>query len=151
MTEQELRDFLEKQDRELKGLIVDRVNKSASETSARLLVIEQHLASPGGGGRSSQSETIAETKAPIDPKSGLPVLSHKHKLLDNLPPSVERRGLDLAKFLRGCVTGNWTGAIEERKTLDETTNPSGGYLLVPELSAAFIDFMRAAKRWVEAG
>jgi hypothetical protein len=52
MNEAELREFLTRQDAELKGLIVDRVNKSASETSARLLQIEQRIASGPGSGSS---------------------------------------------------------------------------------------------------
>jgi HK97 family phage major capsid protein len=128
----------------------DELEQAHKETSARLLGIEQKLIARGQGA-TPPDDGGGETKAPIDPQSGLPVLSAKHKVLDNLPDEVERKGLDLSKFLRGVATGSWAGAAEERKSLDETTNAGGGYLLVPELSAQFIDITRAQTRCIQAG
>jgi HK97 family phage major capsid protein len=130
---------------------VEKLNSQGREAAARLLGIEQHIVAGAMGGNASQSQEAAGEKAPVDSISGLAVLSLKHRCIDNLPPSIERKGLSLSKFLRGVVTGLWTNAAEERKSLDETTLPGGGYLLVPELSAQFIDIMRAQTRCVQAG
>jgi HK97 family phage major capsid protein len=127
---------------------LDQLEYSQKESSMRLLAVEQRLSAPRGQGGPREDPG---QKAPIDEQSGLPILTKAHKVIDNLPDGEERKGLDLGRFLRGVATGSWQGAAEERKSLDESSNATGGYLLTPELSADFIDQMRAKMVCIAAG
>ena len=52
---------------------------------------------------------------------------------------INQRSLDLGKYVRGAVTGNWTDAAEERSALSTTTT---GVLIPQQLSAQIIDKAR---------
>jgi HK97 family phage major capsid protein len=135
-------------EQDLKSFI-GRNSRTNAEQDARLIAIEQKLTAPRGG-----SEYLPESKsagpAPKDQKTGLPILTKSHRLADNLPPG-EVRGLDAGKYLRGVITNDWTGAVEERKTFSELTGAAGAYTLPFEVSAQFIDFARNASACVRAG
>jgi HK97 family phage major capsid protein len=117
------------------------------EQKARLLIVEQALTAPNKGGTYTESKAIA----PRDAMSGMPILSKSHKFVDNMPAGFEKKGLDIGRLLKGMVTGNWTGAAEEKKSMSETSGPAGQYTLPLEISAMWIDFARAASVCVAAG
>lgn len=54
------------------------------------------------------------------------------------------------KYLRGIVTGNWSGADQER-ALAEGTQSAGGYLVPTPLAGYVIDIARNATRVIQAG
>jgi HK97 family phage major capsid protein len=116
------------------------------ETDARLLIIEQKITAPTGGGGGGNGETKV---APRDPKTNIPILGREHKMLDNLPG--ERRGLDGGRYFKGLITGNWEGAGEEHKAFSELSGGAGGYTLPLEIAAQFIDFARNASACIRAG
>lgn len=49
-----------------------------------------------------------------------------------------------AKALRGMVFGDWTDAELEKKTLLESVNTAGGYLVPPEYAAGLVELIRSA-------
>jgi HK97 family phage major capsid protein len=54
------------------------------------------------------------------------------------------------RYIRGLVTGDWSGADEER-ALSEGTNTAGGHLVPTPLANTVIDLARNASRVMEAG
>jgi HK97 family phage major capsid protein len=63
-------------------------------------------------------------------------------------PAEERLSFD--RYLRGLVTGDWTGAEHER-ALSEGTLTAGGHLVPTPLSSRVIDLARNATRVFQAG
>jgi HK97 family phage major capsid protein len=63
-------------------------------------------------------------------------------------PPAERLSFD--RYLRGLVTGDWTGAEHER-ALSEGTLTAGGHLVPTPLSSRVIDLARNATRVFQAG
>ena len=59
--------------------------------------------------------------------------------------------LDLGRYLRGLVTGQWDGADAERRAMSEGVQASGGYLVPTILAAELIDLARAQARVMQAG
>ncbi|MFI7633472.1 phage major capsid protein [Nonomuraea sp. NPDC049400] len=65
-----------------------------------------------------------------------------------------RRGdeqLDLGKYLRGLVLGEWEDADAERRAMSEGTQSAGGYMVPTLLSAQIIDLARNQTRVLQAG
>jgi len=130
---------------------IGRNDRARAEHEARMLALEQRLTAVrgSGSGPGAESESTAGP-APRDHKTGLPILTKRHRLADNLPTG-ESRGLDAGKYLRGLITNDWSGAPEERKTFSELTGAAGQYALPLEVSAQFIDFARNASACIAAG
>lgn len=66
----------------------------------------------------------------------------------------ERRGeepLDLGKYLRGMVLGEWDDADAERRAMSEGTQSAGGYMVPTLLVAQIIDLARNRTRVMQAG
>lgn len=59
-----------------------------------------------------------------------------------------KKQLDLGKFVRGYVTGNWDGAVEERSEVITTAN---GVVIPQVLSAQIIDLARNESLFTNAG
>jgi HK97 family phage major capsid protein len=62
-----------------------------------------------------------------------------------------QQNLSLRKYLKGMVTGDWTGAGRELKAMTEGTGSAGGYLVPTLLSADLIDLARNQTRVLQAG
>jgi len=70
------------------------------------------------------------------------------KFADRVNVKEEDRNLDLGKYVKGIVTGNWTGAEAERRAM--LTTATG--VLIPEmLSANIIDLARSKSLFTIAG
>jgi HK97 family phage major capsid protein len=65
-------------------------------------------------------------------------------------PAAEGERLSFDRYLRGLVTGDWTGAEHER-ALSEGTLTAGGHLVPTPLSSRVIDLARNATRVFQAG
>ena len=63
-------------------------------------------------------------------------------------PKAERKTLDLGKYVRGSVTGNWNDATEERAAF---TTSSAGVIIPQVLSAQVIDMARNVSLFAKAG
>jgi HK97 family phage major capsid protein len=79
-----------------------------------------------------------------------PVLTTGMKLADRHPPRGGQT-LDLAKTIRGIVTGNWDGADGEQRAMSVGSLPGGGYSVPLELSSMWIDLARARAVTIAAG
>jgi HK97 family phage major capsid protein len=66
------------------------------------------------------------------------------------PPAQGEPAPSFDRYLRGLVTGDWTGAEHER-ALSEGTLTAGGHLVPTPLSARVIDLARNATRVFQAG
>lgn len=62
--------------------------------------------------------------------------------------NVEKKGLDLGKYIRGIATGNWEGAELERSAVD--TSAMGAVIPV-ELAGKIIDYARNKSLFTQAG
>lgn len=76
------------------------------------------------------------------------VLRSKDKFIDRVNVSEEERNLDLGKYIKGIVTGNWTGAEAEKRAMMTTAT---GVLIPEVLSANIIDLARSKSLFTEAG
>ncbi len=69
-----------------------------------------------------------------------------------LPDGIKPEELSLGRFLRGIVTGDWTGAeAEKRMAMAEGTSSLGGALVPTPLSSKIIDLSRNAAVIFQAG
>jgi HK97 family phage major capsid protein len=89
----------------------------------------------------------------VDPKTGNPVavLTPEQRMSDLVVPALYDEPLSFGAYLRGIVTGKWTGAEREMKAMNEGTLGSGGYLLPSPLSTQIIDKVRNAAVMFKAG
>ncbi len=74
-------------------------------------------------------------------------LRSDESLVSRLTPD-QKKPLDLGKFVRGTVTGNWTNAEEERSAMSTSTT---GTIIPQILSAQIIDKARATSLFSAAG
>ena len=63
-------------------------------------------------------------------------------------PQTERKALDLGKYVRGAVTGDWSNAVEERAAFNTSTT---GVIIPNVLSAQVIDKARNLSLFTAAG
>jgi HK97 family phage major capsid protein len=63
----------------------------------------------------------------------------------------DEENLSFGKYVRGMLTGNWSGADAERRALVEGTATAGGHLVPTPLSARIIDRARNTARVLQAG
>lgn len=59
--------------------------------------------------------------------------------------------LNLERYLRGLVTGDWTGAAVEQRAMAEGTGSAGGFMVPTILSAQIIDLARNMTQVLRAG
>jgi HK97 family phage major capsid protein len=69
----------------------------------------------------------------------------------NLPGGVRAQDLDLARYLRGCLIGDWRGADAERRVWQAGVGGTGGFLLPEPLSDQVLDVARNLSVVVRAG
>ncbi len=74
-------------------------------------------------------------------------LRSNESMVSRLPKS-EQKHLDLGKYVRGAVTGNWNDAPEERAAFSTSTT---GVLIPQVLSAEIVDNARAISLFTAAG
>jgi HK97 family phage major capsid protein len=89
----------------------------------------------------------------IDQRTGQEVralLPHE-RLVDRLNLSKEERQLSVGRYLRGLITGNWTGAEAERRAMTVGDFTAGGALVPAPLAAQVIDLARARSVVVRLG
>lgn len=79
------------------------------------------------------------------PESAIALRSNE-KMTDRVPMT-ERKHLDLGKYIRGAVTGNWNGAAEERSAFSTTAT---GVIIPQILSAQIIDRARELSLFTSA-
>lgn len=79
--------------------------------------------------------------------SGAFALRSNESLVSRVPKA-ERKTLDLGKYVRGAVTGNWNDATEERAAF---TTSSTGVIIPQVLSAQVIDMARNVSLFTKAG
>jgi len=63
----------------------------------------------------------------------------------------EQRELNLGRYVRGMVTGEWRGADAERRAMSESVATAGGYLVPTVLSSQIIDLARNKAVVMQAG
>ena len=73
-------------------------------------------------------------------------LNHGEKLTRN-----SEDYLSPGKYLKGCLTGDWTGAESELRAFSGNLGTSGGFLIPEVLSSMFIDVARNQSRVIQAG
>jgi HK97 family phage major capsid protein len=78
-----------------------------------------------------------------------PILRPTDKLADRHRSSGQP--LNIARALRGIVTGDWNGADGERRAMGESTLPGGGYSVPAELSSLWLDMARSRSVCIAAG
>lgn len=79
-------------------------------------------------------------------EAGKSALKRNESILSRF--DVQKKGLDLGKYIRGIATGNWAGADEERSAVD--TSAMGAVIPV-ELSGKIIDYARNKSLFALAG
>jgi len=131
---------------------VEKLGATSRELSARLLTVEQSLVSRVGGGPAPGSAEFGPP-APLDPATGMPILSKEHKFAGNLPRvEGEQQQLDSDVMWRGILTNRWPSRdCPEKKALAESSPSGGGYTLPLPVAAMFIDLARAASVCIAAG
>jgi len=77
-------------------------------------------------------------------------LRPEERLSSMVSPELEG-DFSLGRFLRGVVTGDWKGAVPERRALEITDPTLGGYLVPHPLAARIIDLARNKSVCVQAG
>jgi HK97 family phage major capsid protein len=90
------------------------------------------------------------------PSGENPYLAPEHRMADWVKADPSRVGnsptdLDMDKYFRGMLTGNWAGADAERRVMSEGTNGAGGYTVPTVTSAQLIDLARNQTRVIQAG
>ncbi len=68
-----------------------------------------------------------------------------------LPDGIRKEDLNLGRWMRGVVTGDWSGAEAEKRAQGIGSGSVGGYLVPTPLSARIIDLARNQARVLQAG
>lgn len=76
------------------------------------------------------------------------ILGKEQRMADRYPNAA---GLSLGRYLRGIVTGNWTGAAAESAEYRSLTTVSGAALIPQVLSAQVLDAVRAKSVLFQSG
>ena len=83
----------------------------------------------------------------------LPMLSRSQSVKSVMGHGVspEYRNLDLGKFIKGAITGNWRHAELEQRAMSEGTLGAGGFMVPTPLAAELIDMSRNISVLMDAG
>ncbi len=68
-----------------------------------------------------------------------------------LPDGIRKEDLNLGRWMRGIVSGDWSGAEAEKRVQGGGSGSVGGYLVPTPLSARIIDLARNQARVLQAG
>jgi HK97 family phage major capsid protein len=150
--------------REAADQILERAAAETRDLSAEELaqyqqrVVEQREADDAI--EAERDRELAELRAAATRRPAGPAIPHEPVLTreQSFEAWCQQRGLfepaeqrlSFDRYLRGLVTGDWTGAEHER-ALSEGTLTAGGHLVPTPLSARVIDLARNATRVFQAG
>lgn len=89
----------------------------------------------------------------IDVRSGKPldVLTRNQNLSSLIKSEKDEPEISLGKTVRGLITGDWQGAMEEKRALSTSVGTAGGYTVPDKLAASVIDLARAKSTVLRAG
>jgi HK97 family phage major capsid protein len=88
------------------------------------------------------------TGLPVSRDDKALILGKEQRMADRYPNAA---GLSLGRYLRGIVTGNWTGAAAESAEYRSLTTVSGAALIPQALSAQVLDAVRAKSVLFQSG
>lgn len=119
------------------------------QVTARETALNEPLEKPYRPGMYSSSNDRGS--GGYEMRSGIKILAQNQKITDMKKGyySREEEQLNLGKYLKGLVTGDWVGAENERKFLNQAA--TGQYLIPTKLSDTIIDLARNKSRVIEAG
>jgi len=69
----------------------------------------------------------------------------------SLPDGIRPEELSIGRMVRGLISGDWTGAQAEQRTMAEGTGMLGGWMVPAPLSARIIQSARTKLRVMQAG
>ena len=83
----------------------------------------------------------------------LPLLARNQSVREHMgrSGSSEYQNLNLGKFIKGAITGNWRNAELEQRAMSEGVLGAGGYMVPTPLAAELIDLSRNLSVLLEAG
>ena len=84
----------------------------------------------------------------VKPETVNSIALRSNETLVSRLPQTERKPLDLGKYVRGAITGDWNNALEERAAFSSSTT---GVLIPQMLSAQVIDKARNVSLFASAG
>jgi len=83
------------------------------------------------------------------------LFSKEARLYDHLdhqlPDGIRKEDLNLGRWMRGIVSGDWSGAEAEKRVQSVGSGVAGGFLVPTPLSARIIDLARNQARVLQAG
>lgn len=134
---------------------VDGLTSEIGELDNRIAaMLDQEVRQQQIGGATDRllGRLLDTDRARVD-ETVLPTLEHRVTDWANEHGYIrpEERGMSLAKWLRGAVTGDWTDADLERRAMSEGVLAGGGYMVPTPLAAQIIDRARNAARVFQAG
>ena len=157
----EVRSEFDKTEAELRGIdedlrraqALEDIRRSAAESAAGIdSRVRQVYSQPDP----SQQEQRAELPSQVVGAAGdsARALTLRHSVLSVFMPEhrlEQRSELNLGRYFRGMVTGNWDGSELERRAMSEGVLADGGYTVPTILSADLIDAARNQARVFQAG
>ena len=105
----------------------------------------------GGGQGGSGTGPIFEDKHGNEVRSLRAQDSIALRSYPDLPEGIQAEELSMGRFFRGIVTGDWTGAEAERRTMGGNSDVLGGFIVPSPLAARVIDLARNQSRVMQAG
>ncbi|MBK1839965.1 phage major capsid protein [Azospirillum sp. YIM B02556] len=138
-------------------LVEDTRRAAAAAQASQGDLIEQRAQQhPVGGGAVPVGEQRAEPATRIIGNDGDSVraLTLRQSVRSAFLPdhrNGQRDDLNLGRYFRGMVTGDWAGAELERRAMSEGVLADGGYTVPTVLSADVIDAARNQTRVLQAG
>ena len=83
----------------------------------------------------------------------LPLLARNQSVREHMgrSGSSEYQNLNLGKFIKGAITGNWRNAELEQRAMSEGVLGAGGYMVPTPLAAELFDLSRNLSVLLEAG
>lgn len=130
----------------------DFAQKSAQRSRQQLDDLEDELDDLAHHGEQRTSPFLMSPGQDIEPGKIL-MLSQEQRMADVVRRQSESdyTRLSLGRYVKGIVTGDWSGAEDERRAMAEGTLAGGGYLVPTPLSAQVIDRARNLAQVMKAG
>jgi len=124
--------------------------KAWDDASAKIKTLDSEITGLSAREEFARSSALPVRVAIDEQGNRHPILNKDQKLADRFPrTSVEP--FSFAKMIKGLVTGNWHGAEFEQRAMGQSTLPGGGYAVPAELSAVWLDMVRAKSVCIAAG
>lgn len=140
---------------EMKTALTDHrqhIDERLDDMNRRIDTLQVRMEKPPTGAARGSALNIA-----LDNKK---LLRPDQKIADvvgeELPDGIKAGEIDLGRMFKGIATGEWRGAEAERrvishKTLGETPDTAGGYLLPETVSSNILDLARPVSTFIRAG